>query len=45
MKFPVPKLPDSVREMFVVSIKLVLAKPIEPSLLASTVPGLCGITT
>jgi ActR/RegA family two-component response regulator len=40
------ELPDSVREMSVVdSIKLVLAKPIESSLLASTVLGLCGIAT
>lgn len=40
------KLPDYVRELLVADeIKLVLPKPVEPSLLASAVLGLCGIAT
>jgi DNA-binding NarL/FixJ family response regulator len=39
-----PKLPDDVRELAVIDqIKLVLPKPVEPSLLAAAVLGLCGI--
>ena len=40
------KLPDYVRELLVADdIKLVLPKPIDPSLLASALLGLCGIET
>jgi len=39
-----PKFPDAVRDMPIASaIKLVLAKPTDPSLLASIILGLCGI--
>ena len=38
------EFPDSLRELPVAeSIKLVMAKPIDPSLLASIILGLCGI--
>ena len=38
------KFPESIRDMPIVnSIKLVLARPLDPSLLASIILGLCGI--
>ena len=38
------KFPDSIRDMPIApAIKLVLTKPLDPSLLASIILGLCGI--